>query len=151
MPGSSDSRPAYHSGQQSSGYSFRKKERLAGRKLISGLFRDGRSIQTSFFTIYFRPCEGQEPPARVAISVPRRLFRRAVDRNLLKRRIRESYRSYKPGFYQRLQAAGKQVCMVIIYRKGEVRDFHSIRPALVEALELLVREMDRAASYTKDP
>ena len=126
-------------------------ERLSGRKLISGLFRDGRSIQTSFFTIYFGQCEGLETPARVAISVPRRLFRKAVARNLLKRRIREAYRLQKPDFYQRLQDTGKQVCLVIIYRKREISGFHTIRPALLEALDLLAREMERPATSTEDP
>ncbi len=42
-------------------------------------------------------------PALMAVSVPKRLFKRAVDRNLMKRRIREAYRLQKPGLYAALK------------------------------------------------
>jgi ribonuclease P protein component len=125
------------------GHTFRKQERLSGRTLISSLFQEGRSIQTPGFTIYFKEAEGQVNPARVAFSVPRRLFRRAVDRNLLKRRIREAYRLCKADFYNRIQKTGKQVTLVIIYRKKEISDFRSIRLSLIEALELVERKLKK--------
>ena len=71
-----------------------KAERLRGRTTITALMRRGKYISvTSLRCCYcFR---GDDAPARMMVSVPKRLFKRAVKRNLLKRRIRESYRLQK--------------------------------------------------------
>ena len=137
------SHPTRQPGDLPVGYSFGKKERLRGKALISSLFSEGRSIQTSAFTVYYLDCNQNDTTARVAVSVPRRLFRKAVHRNLLKRRIRESYRLYKPAFYEQLEAVGRKVCLVIIYRKKEISDFHSIQKDLKSVLQLVVRELLR--------
>ena len=76
-------------------FSFRKSERLYKRKEIQELFEKGSSFHLYPFRVVVMR---QDPPGRshkVLISVPTRVFRRAVDRNLLKRRIREAYRLQK--------------------------------------------------------
>ncbi len=76
-------------------FSFRKSERLYKRKEIQELFEKGSSFHLYPFRVLVMR---QEPPGRnhkVLISVPNRVFRKAVDRNLLKRRIREAYRLQK--------------------------------------------------------
>jgi len=76
-------------------FSFRKSERLYKRKEIQELFEKGSSFHLYPFRVVV---PRQEPPGRnhkVLISVPNRVFRKAVDRNLLKRRIREAYRLQK--------------------------------------------------------
>lgn len=77
-------------------YSFSKEERLCSVKLIDKLFHSG----SSFLLYPFRIIWLQEPlpglsPVQVLISVPKKKFKRAVDRNLIKRRIREIYRLQK--------------------------------------------------------
>jgi ribonuclease P protein component len=77
-------------------YSFSKEERLCSKKLIDRLFHSG----SSFLLYPFRISWVSEPlpagtPVQVLISVPKKKFKRAVDRNLLKRRIREVYRLQK--------------------------------------------------------
>jgi ribonuclease P protein component len=143
MPEKNQRPPPDPDARKHTAHTFRKEERLSGRSLISSLFQEGRSVQTSVFTVFFKEAEGQGNPVRVAISVPRRLHRKAVDRNLLKRRIREAYRLYKPEFYERIQKTGKQVILVLIFRKREISDFRTIRTALLEALELIERKLKR--------
>jgi len=80
-------------------FSFPKEERLTGEKNIKELFNKG----SSFFLFPFKivamgqPVEGTSIN-QVVISVSKKNFPRAVDRNLLKRRIREAYRLSKPQF-----------------------------------------------------
>ena len=75
---------------------FKKEERLCSRKHLDLLFKEGSS-----FLIYpFRVTQLSLPPipeafAKVVINVPKKRYKRAVDRNLLKRRIREVYRLNK--------------------------------------------------------
>ncbi|GMT45255.1 MAG: ribonuclease P protein component [bacterium] len=75
---------------------FTKEERLHEKKLIERLFKDGKSFFTFPFQVFFSPLKTTSRyPARVLISVPKRNFKRAVDRNRIKRLVREAYRRNK--------------------------------------------------------
>jgi ribonuclease P protein component len=76
----------------------------------------------------------------MAVSVPKRLFKRAVDRNLLKRRIREAYRRQKPVFYQALSERDAQLELVIQYRGRKIMAYREIETALRGLLERVIRE-----------
>lgn len=104
-----------------------KAERLSGKKSIETLLSDGRWGRAGCLKYCYRPnSEGEEVPGpgRILVSVPKRLFKRAVKRNLLKRRIREAYRIGKlPGFDILFQ-----------YNSCEVTDFAGIKEAVDTAL-----------------
>ena len=123
-------------------FSFKKSERLTGSKSISLLFRDGTSISSYPVRILFNTKGIGPKPASLAISVPKRLFKRAVDRNLLKRRIREAYRLSKPQFYTRLQALQIKADVVIQYQQKEILDYQTIEAGVVKALEKVVNKLE---------
>lgn len=71
-----------------------KEERLCGKKSIERLLARGKHGSVGNMRFLHATGNGQEHN-RILISVPKRLFKRAVKRNLLKRRIRESWRRLK--------------------------------------------------------
>ena len=71
-----------------------KKERLCGKTSISELLAKGKHGNVPGMRYLCRKGTGKEEN-RIMVSVPKKLFKRAVKRNLLKRRIRESYRRQK--------------------------------------------------------
>ena len=71
-----------------------KKEKLCGKTNISMFLAKGKHGSVGDLRYLFRTETGNEYN-RIMISVPKKLFKRAVKRNLLKRRIRESYRKQK--------------------------------------------------------
>ena len=73
-----------------------KSERLCGLTAVGTLFEHGKGLSVGCLRVKYLPREDSpEEPARIVVSVPKRSFKRAVKRNLLKRRIRESYRRQK--------------------------------------------------------
>ena len=75
---------------------FRKSERLANKKLIAALFAEGKTFSCPPFTVRYLHIPDQDAgPHQVLISVSKRNFKRAVDRNKIKRQVREAYRLHK--------------------------------------------------------
>lgn len=97
-----------------------KEERLSGKKAVSALMDSGKWGRSS----HLRYCLLSDNGLgfnRIMVSVPKRNFKRAVKRNLLKRRIRESYRTQK-GL---LESGGKDI--LFVFTSDEVLDYGTIR------------------------
>ena len=125
-------------------FSFTKGERLSSRKTISALFQSGKAIYVPPLKLLFMRAEGIPYPVEAAISVPKRLYKRAVDRNLLKRRIREAYRINKSGFYTWLRENELQLYLVIQYHHKEIVDYHTIEKGLKKALEQVLLKLEKS-------
>jgi len=129
-------------------FRFKKEERLSGRKQMEKLFREGRSFYLSPFRILVleEKKEGVDRPVvRMAVSVPRRLFKRAVKRNLLKRRIREAYRLNKAVLTDYLAEKGIFLDMIFIYIAREVLPYRDIEDKIVLSLQKIRDEYEKAA------
>ena len=78
---------------------FRKRERMVSNLLIEALFENGSSQSVSAFPLraVYQTIERREghAPVQILISVPKKRFKHAVDRNRVKRQIREAYRQHK--------------------------------------------------------
>jgi len=82
---------------------FRKRERIASLKLIETLFGGGCSQSVAAFPLraVYMLSERQpnEAPVQLLISVPKKRFKHAVDRNRVKRQVREAFRQHKDLLY----------------------------------------------------
>src|SRR5690554_5038098 len=120
---------------------FKKEERLCNKRLINVLYESGSSFILYPYKVVFHPANELAFPAQVLIAVPKRRFKRAVDRNLLKRRIREVYRVNKQNLlYEFLNQQQVKVLFSIQYIGKEIHDFSFIELKLKEVLFKLQNE-----------
>lgn len=85
-------------------FTLGKQERLKSKKLIESLYKNGKSIKVfPFRMMYLQIKHTSKFPAQVGVSVAKRNFKKAPDRNRLKRLMRETYRLQKEIVYENLE------------------------------------------------
>jgi ribonuclease P protein component len=123
-------------------YFFKKEERLCSLKQIERLYSQGSSFAFYPFRIVsILPDESLSYPAQVVFTVPKRKFKRAVDRNYLKRLMREVYRKYKEDIlYPHLIEKNLQLHLMIIYTGNEIITAENLEKKLNLALNRLLNK-----------
>jgi ribonuclease P protein component len=123
-------------------YTFKKEERLCNKKLIEGLFHNGSSFLCYPYKASWLVVEDDMPfPAQVVIIVSKKRYKRAVDRNLVKRRIREAYRLNKnQHLYEALNGAGKRLILSISYIGKEIVPYDLMGKKMLKLLQQLSGE-----------
>ncbi|MDG1433124.1 MAG: ribonuclease P protein component [Saprospiraceae bacterium] len=120
-------------------FTFQKGEKLKSRKTIGKLFTEGKSFIS--YPIRFVWVKMESPlsefPIQMALTVPKRSFPKAVNRNRLRRRIRESYRLNKHSIYTKLSSSSGQYGIMLIYIARETLDFHQIEEGIKKGLRKL--------------
>ena len=109
-----------------------KSERLCGATAVADLFEHGKGLSVGCLRCKYL-LRSDEGPCRLLVSVPKRSFKRAVKRNLLKRRIRESYRRQKA-------LLGTGVDVLFIYTFKEVLPYEAIYADMTAALTAISHE-----------
>jgi ribonuclease P protein component len=125
-------------------YTFHKDERLCSRKLIGTLFLSGRSFLCYPLKVVYALTEVREGefPVQAGFTVPKKNFKRAVKRNLLKRRIREAYRLQKQELYTFLDSRDQQLAMMFIYVGKEPLSYRKIEGSVKKAILRLKKELN---------
>lgn len=109
---------------------FNKSERLCSKKQIDELFKQGKAFNEGFIRVIHTANSSTEN--QILISVSKRKFKKAVSRNLVKRRIREAYRINKTiiGI-----DCGVNVCF--LYTDTQLQDYKLIEDKIILSLQRL--------------
>lgn len=120
-------------------FSLSKQERLKSQKDIDTLFQSGKA----FFIFPYRVCyhlsssKETAAPLQFGISVPKRNFKRSVDRNLIKRLSRETYRVQKNELLLMLTTRNQSLKMMWIYMHKEKLSHAELYPSVSLILQRL--------------
>jgi len=126
--------------------SFKKEERLCSKIIIDKLFANGKSIVNSpIRLVWLESKTDKQFPAQVLIVVPKKNIPSAVNRNKIKRRMRECYRKNKNLLYEGLDKSNKTIAFALIYTKRELLTYQEIEEKIILSLHRLVKrnEVDR--------
>lgn len=106
-------------------YQFPKHEHLCGETGIKIFFSHSKRFTAFPLRVHYTR-QTQCTYSRFMVSVPKKLIKHAVQRNLLKRRIREAYRLHKPT---------QAVNMAVVYMDTEVASYATIEKAMLKAMQ----------------
>jgi len=117
---------------------FTKNERLCKKILIAKLFREGHSFFIHPFRVtYLETLIPSDFPAQILIAVPKQHLRKAIQRNTVKRRMREAYRINKGILYDALTERQGQMAICITYTSKEILSSDLIREKIILLLQRL--------------
>ena len=124
-------------------FTFTKEERLYGHIALDNVYNNGKHLQIdSVKIIYLEVPKGDFPPCRIVFSVPKRAFKKAVERNLLKRRMREIYRLEKHLLYNHPNEKEKKIHIYMIYVSKTIIPFDELKDGILKALKTLVNRLN---------
>ena len=118
-------------------FTLSKEERICSKKLINELFTgNGRSMTAFPLRVVFmkRTIVDDQPRAAMLVSVPQRYFKHAVDRNRVKRQVREAFRRNKSIITQNLTDDHESVAMAFVWLTNEKYPSSEVENRMVRLL-----------------
>ncbi len=123
-------------------HSFPVQERLKSRKAIESLFEKGNSEFKWPILLLWNISEiPHTPPLQAGFTVSRRNFKKAVQRNLMKRRMREAYRLHKSILIEPLENKQLSLDLMFVYQAKEIKEYTDVEVAVKNLLLFLTKNI----------
>lgn len=119
-----------------------KRERLKSSIILEQLFSSGKSIKSGPFILLWDIQKlNTTAPVQIGFSVPKKKFRKAADRNRIKRQLKEAYRLNKLNLFNLVLKSGEQVALFILYRDNKEFEHQELQDKIIVALSRLEKEL----------
>jgi ribonuclease P protein component len=123
-------------------HTLNKLERLKGHTKIRSVFNAGEKFKVFPLTVFYLFEDRTElaqisSPLKMGVAVGTRNFKKAVDRNLLKRRIREAYRIQNTALKQQVLSSPFELSLFYIYGDNQIHEYANISMAIKKSLDKL--------------
>ena len=124
--------------EQKQRYHFKKEDKLKSRKAIEELFATGKSFSSFPFRIVWLPSNNQAT-LQAGVGVSNRNFKKAVDRNRIKRLMREAYRLQKNELQKQLQENEKSMSVFFLYQGKELPGYDTVFEKMGTVIRRLIK------------
>lgn len=125
-------------------FKLTRNERLKSRKQIEYLFLKGKTFhEPPVFVRWNFTSYEQDFPVRVMFSVSKKKFKRAVDRNRIKRLMREAYRKNKWLVYDELTKKGKFLHLSFVFTGKSEISYAETEAKIILSLQRLILEISK--------
>ena len=123
-------------------HGFEKDERLSRIKIINQLFNSGNILSLYPLKIYWMEVdENFKFPAQVLINASKKIIKKASNRNLITRKIKEAYRLRKHLLYKGLNSLNKSIVLAYIYIGPEIVSYKEIENKLKNSFRIILEEL----------
>lgn len=123
------------------GNTLKRSERLKKMTLIRDMFRKGQSFAVYPIRVVFMETDLESSfPIQVAVTVPKKNFKKAVSRNKIRRKVKEAYRLNKASLYEGLEGLEKQYAMMLLYIAKEEQDYDGISRSMKKLIEKFIKK-----------
>lgn len=120
---------------------YPKKEKLKSQKLIEQLFSEGKSVSTFPLRMVYLKTEFDDGVQfKIGVSTSKRNFKNAVDRNRIKRLLREAYRLNKTLYFNNISGS---YALMILYISKDGTDFDSIETKMKQVLDAFSKKVSQ--------
>ena len=119
-------------------YFYKKADKLKSRKAIDEIFGRGKSISHFPLKIIWLTHK-REITLQAGVGVSSRNFKKAVDRNRVKRLLREAYRLQKHDLQEYLENSKKSMSVFFLYVGKELPDYNTIHEKMGSAITRLIK------------
>ena len=120
-------------------FTFNKKEKLKSEKLITQLFAEGQSVASyPLRMVYLKTSFDDDIKVKAGVSVSKRNFKKAVDRNRIKRLMREAYRLQKASYFNNLS---ESYALMILYIGKDGTDFETVNHKMKSLLDKFLHKI----------
>ena len=125
-------------------FGYHKKEKLKSRTELQAIFTTGTSFSVFPIKVFFieKDTMGTSVPVHAGVGVGSKHFKKAVDRNRIKRLLREAYRLEKQSLHEVVSAQSKTISVFFLYLDKELPDYTLIRVKMKEGLEKLIKKIN---------
>lgn len=128
-------------------FQIKRGERLKSKKTIDSLFSGANSVSKFPLLLLWKEVDlktkKESFPVQFTVSVAKKKFKNAVDRNFVKRRIREAYRLNKPSFYENLVDDNRQFAFMFIFTGKQLEDSAKIKVAMKNVLDKFLEQKEK--------
>jgi ribonuclease P protein component len=121
--------------------SLGSKEKLKSRKAIQAIFEEGKSVKEYPIFLFYQKATSEEIPMRIGFSVSKRNFKSAVDRNRVKRLMREAYRLNKSSLVDVLKSESKYMNAMFVYSANRILPLEEIEKRVIKILSKLEKRL----------
>lgn len=128
-------------------YSYPKEEKLKSKKIIESLFAQGKSVgKYPLRLVYIQQEFEDEVPLKMGVSVSKKYFKKAVDRNYFKRVLRECYRLNKHLLIDNLE---QKYCFMFFYQSKDRLNYNEINEKTIQLFEKFVNSLKENETKTQ--
>jgi ribonuclease P protein component len=119
--------------------SFSSGQRIKSQKDIDGLFASQNGFFRYPFKVVLKVVDNENYPLRLLISVPKRIIKKAVDRNKIKRLIREAWRQNKAQVESQLSMSSRKLDIALIYTAKDILPYKEIEDKIIQIFQRLIK------------